>query len=742
MTTPFEAENLMQNMKLETAADGFAILTLDAAGQTMNVVNDAFIADMEEATARIAADESIKGVILTSGKPAFMAGADLVQLVQGFGTLTKKEAFGFSQRATAMHRAIEQSGKPWVAAINGLALGGGFELALACHHRVLVDNPKTLVGLPEVNVGLLPGSGGTVRLAILIGFKKALDLLLSGRSVPPAEALKLGIVDEVVPAEKLIDAARAWLATGPDPVRPWDVKGWVPPQKKGLTVPEDSVAYMMAAGSIALKGYNTPAPQAILSCVFEGQQLPFDKALSVESKYFAKLLTDPVARNLIRTTFISKLAAEKGARRPAGIARSEVKKLGVLGAGMMGAGIAFVAATAGIEVILLDRDVPAAEKGKAYSAKVQDKLVAKGKLSQDKADAVLARITPTDDYALLAGCDMIVEAVFEDMAIKAETTRKAEAVIPETAVFASNTSSLPISALAQASQRPDQFIGIHFFSPVDRMGLVEVIVGKQTSKETLAKSLDFIAQLRKTPIVVNDSRGFYTSRVFRMFIFEGAAMLEDGVEPARIENAAKAAGFPIGPLALLDEVTMELPVKIIAEAARDADQAVNKYTIERGLKVLSRMIELGRGSRKAGGGFYEYSAEGGKRLWTGLAKEFAVADAQPDQEELMKRFLYSQANETAQTLEEGVLETAEDADLGAVLGWGFPAWTGGTLSYIDTVGIAEFVAEADRLAQLYGSRFAPSAWLRAKAAKGEGFYPSAQVGTDASAATSGELTPA
>lgn len=715
----------MQNLKLETTADGFAILTLDAAGQTMNVVNDAFLSDMEAVTAKIAADDSIKGVILTSGKPAFMAGADLTQLVQGFGTLTKQQAFAFSQRATAMHRAIEQSGKPWVAAINGLALGGGFELALACHHRVLVDNPKALVGLPEVNVGLLPGSGGTVRLALLIGFKKALDLLLTGRNVGPAEALKLGIVDEVVPADKLIDTARAWLATGPDPVRPWDVKGWVPPQKKGLTVPEDSVAYMMAAGAIAQKGYNMPAPQAILSAVFEGQQLPFDKALSVEGKYFAKLLTDPVARNIIRTTFISKLAAEKGARRPAGVPKSEVKKLGVLGAGMMGAGIAFVSATAGIEVVLLDRDVPAAEKGKAYTAKAQAKLIEKGKLSQDKADAVLARITPTDDYALLEGCDMIVEAVFEDTAIKAETTRKAEAVIPTTAVFASNTSSLPISTLATASSRPDQFIGIHFFSPVDRMGLVEVIVGKQTSKETLAKSLDFIAQLRKTPIVVNDSRGFYTSRVFRMFIFEGVAMLEDGVEPARIENAAKAAGFPIGPLALLDEVTMELPVKIVDEAARDAGDAENKYTIERGMKVLGRMIELGRGSRKAGGGFYEYPATGGKHLWSGLAQEFPVSETQPDQEELKKRYLYSQANETAQTFEEGVLETPEDADLGAIYGWGFPAWTGGTLSYIDTVGIAAFVAESDRLAQLYGPRFAPSAWLRAKAEKGEGFYPAA-----------------
>jgi 3-hydroxyacyl-CoA dehydrogenase/enoyl-CoA hydratase/3-hydroxybutyryl-CoA epimerase len=713
----------MRHLTLETAADGFATLTMNNADESMNIVNDAFIADMEEATRMIAADPAIKGVILTSGKKAFMAGADLKQLVRGYGKLSAKEAYAFSDRATQMHRAIEKSGKPWVAAINGLALGGGFELALACHHRILVDDPKALVGLPEVNLGLLPGSGGTVRLSLIAGVKAALDLLLSGRSVNPSEALKLKIVDQVVPADQLVDRARAWLATGPDPVKSWDVKGWVPPQKKGMTVPEDSAFYMMATGSLATKGYNLPAPRAILSSVFEGMQLPFDKALAIEGKYFAKLLTDPVARNLIRTTFISKQAAEKGARRPAGVAKSEVKKLGVLGAGMMGAGIAYVSARAGIEVVLLDRDVPTAEKGKAYSAKVEGKRLEKGKTSQDEVDALLARITVTDDFAKLEGCDLVVEAVFEDAAIKAETTRRAEAVLPVHAVFASNTSTLPISQLAQASKRPEQFIGLHFFSPVDRMELVEVIRGKQTSDEALARSLDFIAQLRKTPIVVNDSRGFYTSRVFRMMIFESVAMLEDGVAPARIENAAKAAGFPVGPLALLDEVTMELPVKILDDAAGEAG---NSYTIEKGYRVLKRMVELGRGSRKAGQGFYDY-LDSGKRLWKGLGEEFPQAVEQPEQDELKKRFLYAQAIETARCLEEGVLETPEDADLGAVYGWGFPAWTGGTLSFIDTVGIAEFVAEADRLAQEYGSRFLPSPWLRAKAQKGESFYADSQA---------------
>ena len=713
----------MRHLKLETAADGFATLILDNADESMNVVSDAFIADMEEATSAIAADEGIKGVILTSAKKAFMAGADLKQLVQGYGKLSKKEAFAFSQRATAMHRAIEQSGKPWVAAINGLALGGGFELALACHYRILADDPKAVVGLPEVNVGLLPGSGGTVRLGLIAGARTALDLLLNGRSVGPAEALKLKIVDEVAPADALIDRARAWLATGPDSIKCWDVKGWVPPQKKGMTVPEDSMGYMMAAGSLALKGYNSPAPQAILSSVFEGLQLPFDKALAIEGKYFAKLLTDPVARNIIRTTFISKQAAEKGARRPAAIPKSEVKKLGVLGAGMMGAGIAYVSANAGIDVVLLDRDVPTAEKGKAYSAKVLGKLIEKGKIAQDKADALLARITPTDDFALLKGVDLIVEAVFEDTAIKAETTKKAEAVIPSSAVFASNTSTLPISQLAKASQRPDQFIGIHFFSPVDRMGLVEVIMGKQTGKEALARALDYIAQLRKTPIVVNDSRGFYTSRVFQTLIHEGAAMLAEGVPAAVIENAAKAIGMPVGPLALLDELTVDLPLKIVDQAiAEEGD----RYTPPAGTAVMRRMKdEIKRPSRKDGGGFYDYPEGGKKHLWKGLAGHFPVK-AGWDIEELKQRFLYAQAMETARCLEEGVLETVEDADLGSIYGWGFPSWTGGTISYIDTVGIETFVAHADSLAQKYGPRFLPSAWLRDKAAKGESFYPGSE----------------
>lgn len=711
----------MRHINLDKGADGVAILTLDNADESVNVVSEEWLDEMNAAIADLRETDAVTGVIIVSGKRSFMAGADLKLLVEGYETMSPKDAFAFSQKASAMHRALETMGKPVACVMNGLALGGGFELALACHYRVLADDPRAVVGLPEVNLGLLPGSGGTQRLPRIIGRKAALDLLLSGRSVVPSQALGLGLVNEVAAAEQLVEKARQWLTTNPSPARIWDVKGYAIPEMRGMIVPEIAMDYSMAvAGVVNQHGYNYPAPKAILSCVFEGLQLPMDKALAVESKYFARLLTDPVARNIIRTTFISKQAAEKGARRPHGIAPFKVGKLGVLGAGMMGAGIALVAAKAGIDVVLIDRDAAISEKGKGYSERVFAKAVERGTMSQDQADTALARIAPTADFALLEGCDLVVEAVFEDMDIKAETTKKAEAVLPADAVFATNTSTLPISKLAKASARPDQFIGLHFFSPVDRMGLVEVIRGEQTSDETLAKSLDFIAQIRKTPIVVNDAQGFYTSRVFRMFIFEGVAMLEDGVEPARIENAAKAAGFPVGPLALLDEVTIDLPVKILKDAE---GKEGNLYTIERGGRVLDRMLELGRGSRKAGGGFYDYAEDGSKHIWKGLAAEFPVSENQPDQDELRLRFLYAQAIETARCLEEGVLETPQDADLGALLGWGFPSWTGGTLSYIDTVGIATFVSEATRLSVAYGDRFAPSAWLQDKAARQETFYP-------------------
>lgn len=702
-------------------AERIATLTLDDPNAAVNTVSPAWITAMTEAFTRIKADAAIDGVIITSAKPGFMAGADLKYILNDTARFTPREAFDFSQRATAMHRVIETCGKPVVAAINGFALGGGYELALACHRRIVVDDPKAVVGLPEVKVGLLPGSGGTQRLARLIGALKSLDVLLTGASYRPADALKLGLVDDVVAKDKQLDAARAWIQSKPEASQAWDRKGYQTKETHGLL--DNAFANAITAKIAALSaryGENYPAPLAILTCVFEGVQCPIDGGLRIESRQFARLLTDPRARNIIRTTFVNKGLAEKGSRRPEGFEKTKVAKVGVLGAGMMGAGIAHVAALAGIDVVLLDMTSEAAAKGKAYSQKILAKQVEKGAKTQEAADAILARIAPTADYAALAGCTLVVEAVFEDTAIKADVVRKAEAVLADDAVFASNTSTLPITQLAQASKRPERFIGLHFFSPVERMDLVEVIRGRETSDETLARALDFVAQLRKTPIVVNDARGFYTSRVFQTYIHEGAAMVGEGVAPALIENAAKMVGMPIGPLALLDEVTLDLPLKIVDQAIAEEGAA---YTPPCGAPVMRRMKdELKRASRKAGGGFYEYS-ENGKTLWAGLAEAFPRAAEQPSAEEVGRRLLYVQALETARCLEEGVLTHAADGDLGAVLGWGFPTWTGGTLSLIDTVGLAQFVAECDRLAQARGPRFAPTVQLRAMAAANGRFHP-------------------
>jgi len=712
----------MNTLTFEVDSDGIALITLNDPKKPMNVVSPEWITEFIEAVERVATDTKIKGAVVTSGKPAFMAGADLKHIVSlAGGAVSLHQAFEFSQRpSVAMHRRLETCGKPFVAAINGLALGGGYELALACHYRVIVDDPKAVVGLPEVTVGLMPGSGGTQRLPRMIGIDKSLPILLEGKSSSPAEALKLGLVDSMVPAAALLETARQWILQTPDPVRAWDKKGYRP--SGGLLNSAIANTMTFQPALIGAKTqYNYPAPIAILDCIFEGTMMPFDKALRLESKYFAKLLCDPVSRNLIRTTFINKGEAMKLARRPKDVPASKVKTLGVLGAGMMGGGIAYVAAAAGIEVILLDSSSELAQKGKSVSVKLLAKLVERGKKSQAAADEILARIKTTDSYAELAPCELIVEAVFEDSKIKADVTRKAEGAVAASAVFASNTSTLPITGLAKASVRPKQFIGLHFFSPVDRMPLVEVIMGSDTSQETLAKSLDFVAQLKMTPIVVTDSRGFYTSRVFQTFIHEGMRMLEDGVAPALIENAAKFTGFPVGPLALVDELTLELPWKIVkeAEAALGA-----KFVKPSSYEVMRRMLEeFKRPGKRYGKGFYDYPEGAAKHLWSGLREAYPVAAQQPSVDELKQRFLYIQSLETARCLEEGVVSHAADADVGSLLAWGFPAWTGGPLSLIDTIGIHKFVADCKRMAERYGARFAPSAWLTERAARGEAFYP-------------------
>lgn len=703
--------------------DGVALLTIDLPGRPQNVFTDEFAADLEAAIGRIAGDPAVKGVVLASAKPGgFMAGADLKDLVGAYDRgITAGEAAAWAMRASALYRRLETSGKPVAAALNGLALGGGFELALACHRRVLADQPKAVVGLPEVTVGLLPGAGGTQRLPRLIGIEMALPLLLEGRHVKPAEALALGLVDAVVPAERVLDEARAWVLSNPNAVQPWDVKGFQVPGGAGPLAAHAPRSFMAGTSRIKRETQgNRPAPLAILSAVFEGTQTALEVGLRIEAKYFGTLLSGPVARNLMRTLFLNKGRADKLERRPARVEKTTVRKLGVLGAGMMGAGIAQVAAAAGIEVVLLDRSDEAAAKGKDYAARNLKRDVEKGRLAPEAAEALLARIAPTTDYVALAGCDLVVEAVFESREVKAAVTRAAEAVLSPDAIFASNTSTLSITTLAEQSARPDRFIGIHFFSPVERMPLVEIILGKRTAPETLARALDLVGQLRKTPIVVNDSPGFYTSRIFCSYVDEGMAMLAEGIAPALIDNAARMAGFATGPLAVTDEVSLDLQKLVVEQAQKDG--LPEKFLRKHAQPVIGRMNQLGRLGRKSGGGFYDFPPGGRKTLWPGLETEFPVKAVQPEVGEVKNRLLYIQALETARCVEEGVVTDAGEADLGSILGLGYPSWTGGTLSFIDTVGIRAFVAECRRLAALHGPRFEPSPWLIDRAERGERFH--------------------
>ncbi len=712
----------MNTISIARDGEGIVTLTFDLKNRSMNVITIEFIEELAAAVEELARDESVRGVIVTSGKDSFLAGADLKGMTKLFDASGPvEEALERVRYFSRVLRDLETSGKPYVAAINGTALGGGLELALACHHRVCADNPKALLGQPEVTIGLLPGAGGTQRLPRLIGVEPALEMMLKGRHIKPARALELGVVDALVAPEKLLDAARAWLLEAADPEQPWDKKGFKVPGGAGAMHPKAAQTFMVGSALVAKETWhNYPAPIAIISAVYEGTVVPMDTGLIIEARYFLGLLRDPVAENMIRTLFVHKQAADKLARRPADVPRLNVEKLGMLGAGMMGAGIAYVAASVGTEVVLLDTDLDRAEQGKDYARGLLAKRVERGRMTKDQANQVLERITTTVDYADLAGAQLVIEAVFEDRAIKARVTAKAESQLSADAIFASNTSTLPITGLAQASERPANFIGLHFFSPVDKMPLVEVIVGKQTSQSCIAQALDFVQKLRKTPIVVNDSRGFYTSRVFSTFAVEGIAMLAEGVNPALIENAAKQAGMPVGPLAVSDEVSIELQYKVQKQTAKDLGA---DYQAGPADAVVRHFVEdLKRPGKRGGAGFYEYPEGEQKRLWPGLGGEFPRAAEQPSVDEVKKRLLYIQALETARCFEEGVLTDPADADIGSIFGWGFPAYTGGTLSFIDTVGIGDFVAECDRLAQRYGERFTPSSWLRERAERNERFH--------------------
>ncbi|MEM6820150.1 MAG: 3-hydroxyacyl-CoA dehydrogenase NAD-binding domain-containing protein [Pseudomonadota bacterium] len=712
----------MKTIRFEVDSDGIALLTIDVAERSMNVLTPELQADLSESIDKISSDEAIKGAVITSAKSSFVAGADLMSMVNAYEDgRSAAEKYEYARGFQQILRRLETCGKPVAAAINGTALGGGLEICLACHYRVAADVPKSVLGLPEVQVGLLPGGGGTQRLPRLIGQQAALQLMTQGTHLKPKAALEQGIVHDVVALDDLVPAAKRWVLEKGDPVQPWDKKGFKVPGGAGLMHPGSIQTLMVGSALIAKEtNHNYPAPIAIMSCVYEGTVLPIDAGLDIESKYFVTLLMDPVSRNMTRTLFINKGAADKLVRRPQGVDKTKVTKLGMLGAGMMGAGIAYVSAYAGMKVVLLDRDRDAAEKGKDYSRALLQKRIDRGKMAPEKAQEILERIVTTDDYAELEGCELVIEAVFEDKGIKADVTAKTEAVIPEDAIFASNTSTLPITGLAEASKRPEQFIGIHFFSPVDKMPLVEVILGEKTGDRATAVALDYIQQIRKTPIVVNDSRGFYTSRVFGTYTNEGMTMLSEGISPALIENVAKQAGMAVGPLAVMDEVTLELGYHVgKATAAALGDD----YKPTTGSPVIERFVEeLDRRGKRFGKGFYDYPENGKKHLWPGLAEVYPLADPQPTPDEVRKRLLYVQALDTVRCLDEGVLTHPADGDIGSILGWGFPPYTGGTLSLIETVGLQEFVDECDRMAAAYGERFAVPDSLREQAKAGRGFY--------------------
>ena len=712
---------MSSTVTMDVDHDGIAVLTIDVKDKPMNVITADFDQDLGQCLESVISDEKIVGAVITSAKNDFMAGADLKSMLPALrGLSDKSDVVEKVIASNQTMRKMETCGKPFVAAINGTALGGGLELTLACHYRIAVDRPDAVLGLPEVMVGLLPGGGGTQRLPRLIGVQAALELMTQGKHLKPLQAKGLGIVNELASKEELIDKAKAWIKDKGDAVQPWDKKGFKVPggldANKVGTIQTFSVVNALVAKNT---NHNYPAPISIVSCVYEGCQIPIDSGLRIEAKYFVELLTGQVAGNMIRSLFINKQSADKLRARPEGVEKSKVTTLGMLGAGMMGSGIALVSARAGMNVVLLDSTDEQAAKGKEYTEKFLEKRVARKKMSSDDAAAMLDRIKVTTDYNDLESCELIIEAVFEDREIKAGVTQATEAVIAESAIFASNTSTLPISGLAEASKRPKSFIGLHFFSPVERMPLVEVILGKETSDEALARALDYVQQIKKTPIVVNDSRGFFTSRVFSMACNEANTMLTEGVSPALIENAARHAGYPVGPLAVQDETSIELGYKIHLQTMEDMGDA---YKPASGWEVSAKLVELERLGKKYGKGFYDYPEGAKKRLWPGLADLFPVSDQQPDVEEVKSRLMTIQALDAYRCLEEHVLMSPDDGDIGSILGWGFPPWSGGVFSYIDTVGIEKFVERCDDYSQRLGERFTVPDSLREKANKKESFY--------------------
>jgi 3-hydroxyacyl-CoA dehydrogenase / enoyl-CoA hydratase / 3-hydroxybutyryl-CoA epimerase len=721
------------NFRFEVDADGIALATWDMPGRSMNVITPEVMGELERIIETVAGDEAIKGCVITSGKEAFSGGADLTML-QGLGAeyarLAKDKGeeaamqffFEESRKLSLLYRRLETSGKPFAAAVHGVCLGGAFELALACHFRVLSDVDSTRVGLPEVKVGLFPGAGGTQRVARLMQTGDALQMLFKGEQIRPLMARNMGLAHAIAPRDQIVQTAKDWIRNGGSAVAPWDQKGYKLPSNKvysaaGMQIwPPANAIYRRETQD------NYPAIRAILESVYQGLQLPMDLALKIESRWFAKILRSKEAAAMIRTLFISMQDLNKGARRPKDVPPTNLKKVGVVGAGFMGASVAYVTANAGLEVVLIDRDVEAAEKGKAHSHKLMSDQIMKGRAKTADRDALLARITPSADYSDLKDCDLVVEAVFEDPKVKAEVIQKVEAAIRTDCIFASNTSTLPITGLAQQSKTPDQFIGIHFFSPVEKMMLVEIIMGKETGDKALATALDYVRAIKKTPIVVNDSRGFFANRCVLAYILEGHLMFAEGLPAAMIEQAGKQAGMPVGPLSLNDEVGVDLGLKILrATKAQLGETAIVPEQEELLTVLVEKEGRLGRKNRK---GFYDYPEGGQKRLWPGL-KDLQTKHVESefvDMQELKQRLLVTQALEAARTFEEGVITDPREADVGSILGFGFAPYTGGALSYIDFMGAKVFVDLCKSLQAKHGDRFVPPKILIDMASSGETFY--------------------
>jgi 3-hydroxyacyl-CoA dehydrogenase / enoyl-CoA hydratase / 3-hydroxybutyryl-CoA epimerase len=694
--------------------DGILTLTIDMPGRSMNVLNDELFESFEAAITQFETDPAVKGAIITSGKKDFVAGADIDKV---YALKDPAQAMELADALKSQLRRLEKSTKPVVAALNGTTLGGGYEIALACNHRIVIDNPKVQIGLPEVKLGLLPGGGGTQRLPRLIGIQNALPLLLEGRALRPDKALSSGLVNELASdRDDLLAKAKAWALAHPKVTAPWDDKGFKIPggdSKHPSVVQVFSIAPAMA--NAKTQGVY-PAATDILSCVYEGCLIDIDNALKVESRYFAHAATSQVSKNMINTFWFQLNALKKGASRPEGVAEGKVKKLGVLGAGMMGAGIAYVSAKAGIEVVLKDVSKEAAEKGKSYSEQLLDKAIAKRRSTPEKKVELLSRIHATGDAADLAGCDLIIEAVFEKRELKASVTKEAEAVMDSSGVFASNTSTLPISGLATASVRPEKFVGIHFFSPVDKMPLVEIIRGEKSSPEAIALAFDYVQQIGKTPIVVNDGRGFYTSRVFSRYVAEGVMLVDEGQGVRRVDMTGLKAGMPVGPLAVLDEVSLVLPLTIMNTTKQDLGANYRPIGSE---ETLEKMVELGRTGKKDGKGFYDYSADG-KHVWPELTQHFPLK-APLDEREITDRLVFTQVLEAARAFEERIVTNVADANIGSVFALGFCPQHGGVFQYVNAYGVREFVKRAQELAQRYGDRFTPPAVLIDMAERGATF---------------------